>query len=46
MRSKTLNNKKIKVHRLVVINADKQPIGILSLSDLLSKIVLSPEKFN
>ncbi|CBY18034.1 unnamed protein product [Oikopleura dioica] len=37
---------KAEVHRLVVINADKQPIGILSLSDLLSKIVLSPEKFN
>lgn len=33
---------KAEVHRLVVVNDEQQPIGILSLSDLLGKIVLNP----
>jgi len=42
----TIANRLVKaeVHRLVVVNADSQPIGILSLSDLLSKIVLKPKE--
>jgi len=35
---------KAEVHRLVVVNSDHEPIGILSLSDLLSKIVLHPKQ--
>jgi len=42
----TIANRLVKaeVHRLVVVNGDSQPIGILSLSDLLSKIVLKPKE--
>jgi len=32
------------IHRLVVIDDNRCPIGIISLSDLLSKIVLTPER--
>lgn len=39
-----LSSPTIQVHRLVVVNGDSQPIGILSLSDLLSKIVLKPKE--
>jgi len=35
---------KAEIHRLVVVNDKNQPIGIISLSDLLSKIVLNPER--
>lgn len=35
---------KAEIHRLVVVNENRCPIGIISLSDLLSKIVLNPEK--
>lgn len=35
---------KAEVHRLVVVDDNRCPIGIISLSDLLSKIVLNPER--
>jgi len=35
---------KAEIHRLVVVNDSRCPIGIISLSDLLSKIVLNPER--
>lgn len=35
---------KAEIHRLVVVNEKRCPIGIISLSDLLSKIVLNPER--
>ena len=34
----------VQIHRLVVIDDYRCPIGIISLSDLLSKIVLTPER--
>ena len=33
---------KAEVHRLLVLNAEKKIVGIISLSDILSRLVLQP----
>lgn len=43
----TIGSYRWQVHRLVVVDSDDRVIGVISLSDILTELVLKPSrKFN